>query len=803
MKNNTATSYEIAPNLYLVQQPVPSHSGKTVSEQPTNHIVCIDVSGSMTGELPLIRAQLKAKLPKLLKDDDTISIVWFSGRGEFGTLVEAEKVAGVKDLQQLNAMIDRWLRPVGLTGFKEPLWEVKRLVKAVKNGNPFSLFFMSDGCDNQWDRATILKACEEAAGGLSAATFVEYGYYADRQLLASMAEKAGGTHIFAESFPKFEPILDASLAKRSVGAKRIEVKIGGDPIGGFAFALVGGFSTNTEGELQTFEVTGGKAAVVETIEDIWYLSPSKVGAGDALSRYVRRDALGQTDSDPLSAAYGALALFAVRMKPEIVFPLLKTLGDVRFIKMFSTCFGKQKYSTFMQEAQRAAFSNALQSGRPATRFVEGYNPDLVPPDDAFTVLDFLNLLAEDEEARVLLDHPAFEYNKIGRARLDADEYLTVDEQEKLEALQGEQKATRNAKKLKEIQAEIDGLLAKKRTALKFVAKEEPNGYPVSALTWNETKPNVSILVRKEGTIDLAERIGESKDSKLAGIPFQFPTQIFRNYAIIKDGLVNVGKLPVKLSEETATTLYKKGVSLLGLNGEIPMTRGGKDGVGLFAGSYIVDLIDLPVLNRKDVKAAQSAKAIIELQYKLTTAKAAQKVYNAVQKDEAPVQRGVLIAAKYGDYCATWLQEQGITDQGFSPKSTQAESKDFYMAREMDVKLKGLASLPKVDDVRAKLAGKTPPTGGAALMAPFVKDVDDFMKNNPAKLHKDYIQGKAKMQRAVTRGLIFQKAKNVFSTIVGQTWFTEFKSLDENTLDVTIDGKTITGTIELREVQVNI
>jgi hypothetical protein len=777
MKNGT-TSYEIAPNLFLVHQPIVAAQRNTISEGPTNHLLLIDCSGSMGGELPLIRKQLKAKLPKLLKDDDTISIIWFSGKGEFGTLCEGEKVNGLSELKSVNDMLDRWLRPVGLTGFKEPLQLIGKVITDVKNKNPWSLFFMSDGCDNQWDRASILKAVESAAGKLSAATFVEYGYYADRALLAAMAEKAGGTHIFAESFPKFEPVLDAALMKRVMGnGKRMMLKINGDVIGGFAFA-------GRDAELQTFAIEGTEIAVPEGLPGVWYLSPSKVGEAKQELKETAAISSLQTrgfEYAEMHAAYAALSLFAVRMKPDIVFPLLKALGDVQFIESFSTCFGKQKYSAFMQAAHRAAFN--IEG-----RFTKGYNPNLVPPDDAFTVLDFLNLIAEDDEARVLLDHPAFEYNRIGRATLDADEYLTVDEQEKLEALQGEQKATRNAKKLKEIQAEMDALLAKKRTALKFTATPRPDGYEISGLTWNETKPNISVLICKEGTVNLAERIGEAKDAQLAGITFDFPTKIFRNYAIIKDGLVNVGKLPITASKTTIDKLCAAGVPLT-------MEVGYK--------VVVVDLLALPVLCRKDVKQL-SAKALIELQYKLTTAKAAQKVYNAVQKSEAPPARGSHLAAKYGDYCAKWLEEQGITDGGFSPKSTQAESKDFYIARTLDVKLKGLASLPKVDEVRAKLAPKSPPpTGGAGLMAPFVKEVDEFMKDNPAKLHKDYIQGKAKTQRAIARGLIFQKAKAVFTMVVGQTWPPEFKSLDENTLTVKIDGKDIVGTIEMKEEQVKI
>ena len=59
-------------------------SAKTASkavEVPVNHIFVIDCSGSMSYDLPKIRKQLKNKLPSLLKQDDTVSLVWFSGKG--------------------------------------------------------------------------------------------------------------------------------------------------------------------------------------------------------------------------------------------------------------------------------------------------------------------------------------------------------------------------------------------------------------------------------------------------------------------------------------------------------------------------------------------------------------------------------------------------------------------------------------------------------------------------------------------------------------------------------------------------
>ena len=50
-----------------------------------------------------------------------------------------------------------------------------------------------------------------------------------------MAEKAGGTLIHADAFDKFQPIFEAAMAKRPTGAPRIEVKVPGDPIGGFVW----------------------------------------------------------------------------------------------------------------------------------------------------------------------------------------------------------------------------------------------------------------------------------------------------------------------------------------------------------------------------------------------------------------------------------------------------------------------------------------------------------------------------------------------------------------------------------------
>ena len=232
-------SYEVSSDLHLVQQTLLTDTAPVVIvEKPVHHILLIDCSGSMYSDLPKIREQCKRKLPKLLKETDLLSIIWFSGRGDFGVLVEAEPVATLKDLRAIETAIDRWLKPVGLTGFKEPLLEVSKLVSRMKDKDmAVSLFFMSDGCDNQWGRADILKAVESAGAVVHSAVFVEYGYYADRNLLTAMAEKCGGVNIFAADFGQYDPTFEAAMKRKATGAPKVSIDV--DPSVAVAVARYG------------------------------------------------------------------------------------------------------------------------------------------------------------------------------------------------------------------------------------------------------------------------------------------------------------------------------------------------------------------------------------------------------------------------------------------------------------------------------------------------------------------------------------------------------------------------------------
>ena len=773
------TSFEVAKNLYLVEHEIPTKTQAALPKpSPTNFIFCLDVSGSMSGDLPQLREQFKKKLPKLLTNEaDTLSVIWFSGKGQFGVLFEGEQIASLTDLTTVNAAVDRWLRPIGLTGFKEPLEDAGKLIERVgkKNQNPCALVFMSDGHDNQSARPDIIKAVQNLAGKVSSATFVEYGYYADRQLLASMAEKIGGQLIFAEAFDKFQPVLEAALSKHPVGGKRVEVKTGGDPIGGFAWTLT------RDGDLVTYDISSGTASVPEGTEVLYYLSPSIVGEpGETVSAQYAACANG-TVKCAASPAYAALSLFSVRMKPEVIFPLLKAIGDTRYISKFTNCFGKQAYSEFMEAAKLATFDESQ-------RFLDGRDPNKVPAEDAFTVLDLLQRLAEDPDANLLLEHSEFKYSKISRGRADGSDQLSDAEQYKIDEVQAKMAGEKSVKKLKEYQAEIQGILDARKAALKFVPDAAPNGFSVSNLTYNEDRPNISVLIKKEGTVDLSSRSAELPN----GVPAQFKTHIFRNYAIVRDGLVNVDKLPAVVSTKLYDELTQQNV---------PMTSLGNSSSGK---AVLIDVKALPILNRKMVKAV-SAKEMIQLEYDLTKARAAQKVYNAYKKDLFPSTGGDKLAASYGEDAAAWLKDTcGITDGGFAPKNQiAAPVSDRYTGKQLSVKLKGLSTLKSLKDVREKMAsGKL--TGCDAMMAEVIATVDRHLAaESDIGRQEAWLTAQADAAKTTVRHLIQKMAVMKWSIVIGQTWPTEFKSLDETSYIVTIDGNKIEGKFELREIEIEI
>ena len=77
-------SIKIENDLFLVSHEIETNQTVYIEEKCVNHIIVIDVSGSMSYDLPEIRKNLKNKISSIVKITDSLSIIWFSGKNEIG-----------------------------------------------------------------------------------------------------------------------------------------------------------------------------------------------------------------------------------------------------------------------------------------------------------------------------------------------------------------------------------------------------------------------------------------------------------------------------------------------------------------------------------------------------------------------------------------------------------------------------------------------------------------------------------------------------------------------------------------------
>lgn len=692
-----------------------------------DRIIVADVSGSMYNELPKIRKHLKSRIKELLKVQDTLTLIWFSSRNEFGIAFEREPIHSLEDLDRVFNLLDKALTPRGLTGFTGPLKEVVNVIsriRAHRADSLVSLFFLSDGYDNQGSAKEILQVCKSLETLVDNAVLVEYGWYCDHDLMTKMAETIGGSLLFSKEFAEYTSHVEQALTDGRASRKK-PVSLDNVAKNGYVF-----YSS----EMGTCLVAPDENNTVWLPEDV-----------SSVAYFVERNGHPEVQKQTEGIMWEALAVLSQKGDSDILFSLLRAVADVYLINLFVNCFSKEDRIIFQNEAMAAAKDATL-------RYREGFDPAAVPKDDAFTVLHMIGLLSSDEQNRLHVNHPEFQYRRIGAARVAV-------------AQEGEWTPSM------EIQY-------------------DPAGYPLNGIVWAEDRPNVSVRVQYQGTVKLP-------DSRPANLPEVMDTYTYRNYTIIKDGIVHTRVLPMSLAQDTHAILVEEGVV--------------SDTVWEKGKIFILSFPRMPVINRKMVQSL-NAQEFFEKVMQLEALKGAQKVFNDLRKSVAP-KTSSKFEAEYGAESTAWLKATaGITEyNGFSPSSTTVKSGDVYPSVEFKVAIKGLSSLPKVADVAQAVAAGKKLKIGEFVMADAVKEIEAY-KVSPAYLNaKDSNKALeewaiAKSQELVmkTRELILQVAQQKFCMLVGHAWFKDAKEYGEASYDVVLPGYgSVPVTANLKAVEVEI
>ena len=746
-------------NYFLASQEVNSNVTVEVTKK-TNHIFVVDVSGSMSYELPQIRTQLKNKLSNIMKEGDTISIVWFSGSRDAGILKEEVEVKSLKTLSDLNDAIDKWLRPVGLTAFLKPLQLVKELVGRIKKNRPegvFSMIFLTDGYNNDCPWNEVTKALKDLETDVVSSTFVEYGYYADSRRLTEMASILGGEKISCDGFDDFEPMFDAKISTSARGGKKTLVEITDKFLYDFAF------SVSQDGSVLLYNIVDGKIMVGSDVKDVHFFSPKALGA-ESLPHYPKQESLD-------AAMYAAIYVLSDKLLNDDAEKIFYALGDNFYYKMLANAFGKQKLNAF-----KTAIKECVADV--SKRFPDGIAKIQKVDDNAYCFMNLMGDLGNIEGCLFYSNHPDFVYNRIGRKKIAVASTLTDADKTRLAEAKNVEEASKILKELEEQKVDV-----------KFVNTNPDRGYPLTDLVWNEERANLSIRIYIEGEVVLPTN--KFKIDKVAS--FKYNT-----FTLVKDGIVNVQKLPVSYNNELIETLQNNNVKYL-----VSGVQVGTDKSDL---RVVIDLASLPIVNRGMVKAV-SANELAKQEWELVKLQGDKKVYDYYKKSLFP-KTSKSFVEMLGQEAADWLKEIGVTDfNGFAPKVTSAESTDFYMSVNLATKIKGLSSLPKVEDVVAKIKLGAPLKLNEWVMSDAIKKYlaqtqsDMYLslsEEQRSGVLKTYLETKSGILNKQRRKILQEIAQIKFSLILSKRWFTEFKSFEENKLSLKLDGQDLEFTFDLSE-----
>lgn len=733
---------EINKNLFLVEQEIVKKSTKAVTVQKSlNHIFIYDRSGSMYGVLSTLIKDLKARL-RTVPVGDTVTIGWFSSPGEFRFPLKGLKVNGKADFDNIDKVLDANNHTLGSTCFSEILDDTKDVIKDLKPlGNGFALAFLTDGYPTVYPYETEVKAIHSAvkavSGEITSSIMVGYGNYYNKELMADMAERFGGSLIHSSDLATFPVAYQKFLEGSRSSEPKMLVELHALPHANGAV-----FSLNSDGAVNIYAVENGEVAFSPTknaVDRVYVLTDKKPKGGEEFefaARYTQDLQTTQAVEAMTKAVYASALVLTQRTKTDLAMDALSTLGDVALVERANNAFTNAEYGA-VEQGITEAIGNANK------RFTGGKKVGCLPKPDAFCLLDALDLLMSDDEAEFQPYHDEFMYNKIGVGSKTKDGYPT------------------------------------------FEADKEAR-VPMVDLKWNDTKLNLSILARINGTVELPTKSAEGT-KRPSGLDKTFTTNVFRNFTVVKDGFLNVTTLPVSMSKPTYEKFLAEGVI------DQEHNRHYKGRV------YVLHLDRIPVINRVIADGKTSAKTLCTKSLDEMTFMANLKVLKAAREEIEPRdERG--LGLNLTPEQEAFLKEVGVGRSGFSPPVEKLEATDFYMAKEFEVKIKGLSSLPKIDEVKTKVASKKALTASQELIAAALREVDTLTKFTSGKKDRlsiiDTTIANQKDKLAVVRSDI-QRTK--FAVILAKKWFDEFTSRDDNKL--TIAGTEFT--VGVREVKVEI
>jgi len=457
-----------------------------------HHIHIIDRSGSMYREINKLIENVKQTLD-VMSDDDLVSVIWFSGKSQYKTLLKGAS----KNTPNIKELLDSLKSTLDCTCFSEALNEADVIIDDLIKLQPnIAITLFTDGCpvvpDLQQELKDISDIVEKLSGKVIAINTVGYGAYYDADLLDSISNKTAlGKRFHSDNIDEYMPIFEGNytiyndLVQNSVEIEQADSNI---------FYMSRNSSTLTKGKMKINFLNKSK-------NQFFIIGPDKNEFKFTFNdtEYDSKDINKSIISTTAVNLYYGLAYEMVSRRSADAKYVIANTKDKYLYDKFINSFTSTERQDMINELKNATFKGG------ASRLIDGEIPaNYIPPKNAFCFMNLLAILQKDEKNVFI---PVKDYNRIGLKVTD--------------------------------------------TFNLFKANDEEVETSFTNLVWNEKQLNLSLRYMVNGTVSI-----NPQSADRVGLPHNVDSRIYRNQTIIKDGYLNIPKFEGKLTEETYKEILK-------------------------------------------------------------------------------------------------------------------------------------------------------------------------------------------------------------------------------------------------------
>lgn len=627
---------------------------------PIHYVHIIDRSGSMYYSINQLVDNVQETF-KLIRADDFVSIIWFSSSGQYRTLVK-----GAKKSDDLSKKLDDLRSVLGYTCFSDPIQEAATIVDELGSICPtFSITLFTDGCPvTSWgvqeEERRIFGVLDKLGKKVMAFNTVGYGNYYNRDLLVRMSQTSQfGVMTHTRDIGSYLNVFTES-SDRVSGLVRQPVCISA-PNGQIVYR--GTTATKMEGHVMDLDsIEAGQNTFYAVYDSLQVPVVSVNGERVPTKRSFSTTGEGETD---FLYAY-AYELYYAGKRREALEIVANVLRDKYLADLQTNAFTPDEVGAYLEQLKFAVFTRGH-------RLAQGTCPEgYVPGADALCVMDVLKALYTGDNYYVPYSKSGAGYARIGRK--------TEDQHNLFEASNDEVVA------------------------------------PVRDLVFNKEHLNLSLRFSVDGKVKInpksAERVGLDKVQK---------ARIYRTHTFVKDGFLNVESAEFKLDAVTQRKLRDMGLSLqaAGFDPKKPSTRIARE-------RFVINFRGLPIVNRTYVNQSADIDKVFKDTVTVSELEALQKVVNHY-RDRFDERQNLPREARGTDFTPDQIEvlkehglDKGLSYHGVDNKVAKAEDSDYYEVRTMTFYLKGVSSIPKIQDVLNKSAKGTSLTVSQQIVADQVK-----------------------------------------------------------------------------------